>query len=350
MINQVVRLTYPKRFEVTHVDTEYTRDDLIVRPTYMSICQADQRYYNGFRDKQTLEKKLPMSLIHESIGEVVYDPKKEFKLGERVALIPNFPGYVFGKAKSKSVLDKKIGENYCRDGKFRSSGYDGFMQELIIQPRDLVVKIPNFLPDEIAAFTELITISTHAIRRFELFSNQYRERFGIWGDGNVGFLTALLLKNKYPNSHITVYGKYVDKLKLFTFVDEVCLIEDIDNKHMVDHVFECVGGRGSKDAINQAIDIISPGGTVTLLGVSEDLTDINTRLILEKGLILLGNSRSAKVDFVKTIDTFQDGIIHDYLNILISNVVKVNNINDIISAFEKDKNKIYGKTILKWEF
>jgi ribitol-5-phosphate 2-dehydrogenase len=39
----------------------------------MSICAADQRYYTGSRDENVLSKKLPMSLIHEGVGEVVFN-------------------------------------------------------------------------------------------------------------------------------------------------------------------------------------------------------------------------------------------------------------------------------------
>ena len=45
-------------------------DHVIIRPTHLSICNADQRYYQGTRDPEVLAKKLPMALIHEGIGVV----------------------------------------------------------------------------------------------------------------------------------------------------------------------------------------------------------------------------------------------------------------------------------------
>ena len=38
------------------------------------------------------------------------------------------------------------------------------------------------------------------------------------------------------------------------------------------------------------------------MGVSENFVDINTRMILEKGLSLLGNSRSGYEDFAASIE------------------------------------------------
>lgn len=65
---------------------------------------------------------------------------------------------------------------------------------------------------------------------------------------------------------------------------------------MVDHAFECVGGIKSEDAIEQIIDHINPEGCISLMGVSEEPVDVNTRMVLEKGLTLLGNSRSGYED------------------------------------------------------
>lgn len=65
MINQVYQLVAPRQFEVTYNNVDIYSDYVIVRPLYMSICAADQRYYTGSRDENVLSQKLPMSLIHE---------------------------------------------------------------------------------------------------------------------------------------------------------------------------------------------------------------------------------------------------------------------------------------------
>ena len=77
MINIVYRLKSPKFFEESIDEMEL--DGVVVRPTFLSICQADQRYYQGSRPAEILDKKLPMALIHEGIGEVVFDNSNSFK-------------------------------------------------------------------------------------------------------------------------------------------------------------------------------------------------------------------------------------------------------------------------------
>ncbi|MGO1997592.1 MAG: alcohol dehydrogenase catalytic domain-containing protein, partial [Staphylococcus equorum] len=86
MINQVYQLVAPRQFEVTYNNEDIKSDKVIIRPLYLSICAADQRYYTGSRNEKVLKNKLPMSLIHEGVGEVVYDNKGVFEIGTRVIM------------------------------------------------------------------------------------------------------------------------------------------------------------------------------------------------------------------------------------------------------------------------
>jgi ribitol-5-phosphate 2-dehydrogenase (NADP+) len=80
MLNTVYRLVAPGRIEVEFSDIDLLKEDVLVRPTHLSICHADQRYFQGLRATDILKQKLPMALIHEAIGEIVWDPKGEFKV------------------------------------------------------------------------------------------------------------------------------------------------------------------------------------------------------------------------------------------------------------------------------
>ena len=83
----------------------------------------------------------------------------------------------------------------------------------------------------------------------------------------------------------------------FTFADRCFEITEIPEGTAVDHAFECVGGTGAPAAINQIIDQIRPGGTISIMGVTEELAPVNTRMILEKGLTVRGSSRSGRKDY-----------------------------------------------------
>ena len=118
---------------------------------------------------------------------------------------------------------------------------------------------------------------------------------------------------------------------------------------LVDHAFECVGGNAAGQVINQIIDHIQPEGTIAILGVSEDPVPIFTRMVLEKGLRILGTSRSGRADFEGLISLYASNPeVVSYLEKMVGAVVLVRDVKDAVTAFEMDIRKGMGKTIMEW--
>lgn len=339
MINQIYQLVSPRQFEISYNDETLSKDKIVVRPEYLSICNADQRYYTGTRGKEAMKKKLPMALIHEGVGEVVFDPTGQYDRGTKVVMVPNTP----------TEENEYIAENYLKSSKFRSSGYDGFMQDYVFMDPTRLVKLPDDIDLNVAAFTELVTIPMHALSRFEKKAINKRDSFGVWGDGNLGFITCLILRKLFPEAKISIFGKTGYKLDHFSFVDEIYNINEIPEDVNIDHGIECAGGKGSQYAIDQIIDHINPEGSICLLGVSEYPVEINTRMVLEKGITLIGSSRSGLADFQRTVDMYtQYPDIVSKLSLLSGEAVEIKTIQDIIKAFDSDLSNSWGKTVMKW--
>ena len=273
-----------------------------------------------------------------SAPEFRYNP--DLKAGDKVVMIPNVP------VERSDVR----AENYLRSSLFRGSSMDGFMQEYIETVPDRLVAIPDTITNDlVAAFTEMVSVVYHALSRFDRTAHQQRETIGVWGDGNMGYFTALLLKARFPRSKVIVFGVIESKLADFSFADDICLVSQIPKNLTVDHAFECVGGNAAGSVINQIIDHIAPEGTIGLLGVSEDPVPINTRMVLEKGLRLLGTSRSGREDFEGLVRLYSErSDVVEYLEKMVGGVVKVRSIADITNAFEMDIYKQMGKTIMEW--
>ncbi len=337
MINRIYRLFDSKRIEMVQREVNLDTENILIKPEYMSICAADNRYFFGKRKKEILNKKLPMALIHEAIGTILYDPNKEFLPGQKVVIIPNIP----------SLHTNDIKGNYQKDSVFMSSGIDGFMQDILSIRRDRVILLPDDY-SEIYVLSELVSVSINAIDAFEKACNTKKEFLGIWGDGSVGFITGIVLKTLYPKAKIYSFGKNMRKIQLFSYSDKTFIINDIPKDIQLDHCFECVGGVGSEIAINQMIDMINPQGCISLLGVSEEPVSINTRVILEKGINIIGNSRSERCDFEKAIDLIHNNSFFvEYLKSIISQIIEINNESDISYAFEQDISNDF-KTIIRW--
>lgn len=337
MLNRIFRLVDVKRIEMTLSELIVTSDDVLVKPDYLSICAADQRYYLGKRNKAVMKQKLPMALVHEAIGTLVYDPLEQITRGTKVVLIPNIP-----------ALDDGRKGNYREGSSFCSSGTDGFMQDIFAAPRDRLVVLPDN-----ASFTfvlsELVSVAFNAVDAFLRCCHTEKKRIGVWGDGSVGFVMALILKHTFPDSQIVIFGKNLRKLQHFSFAQETYLIDSVSNKVRLDHCFECVGGRGSEAAIAQILELIRPQGCIALLGVSDNFISINTRKVLEKGLLLFGNSRSEKCDFEKAVHLIHSRpSCEQYLKTIISQVIDITKEDDISYAFEQDLLNDF-KTVIKWQ-
>ncbi len=339
MIVQKIRLIDPKEFQVDHEEINLNHN-VIVRPLFLSICEADKRYYFGKRPEKILRQKLPMAIIHEGVGEVVYDSTGTYSVGQRVVMIPNTP----------TQISDRYNSNYDKTSKFRASGFDGFTQGFVEMDKDLLVKYDD-LDMEIGSFIELFSVAMHSVCRFESqFTRSVLKNdiIGVWGNGNFGFMVSMILKEKFPCAKIHVFGTNKAKLDIFKFVDKTFNINDVDGTIKVDHAFECVGGTNAHNAIQQVIDCINPQGIISLLGVSEEKPQIETRMILEKGLILFGSSRSSKVDYEEAIKFLKEHPKYiNYLKLLISEVIEVKCVDDLHRAFSHSSTNTY-KTVMKW--
>ena len=336
MINKVVRLVGVKQFDIYYEELQVFPDKLVVRPDNLSICAADLRYYTGQRNRAVLNKKLPISLIHEATGTVLYDPLNRIKLGSKVVMIPNI----------NISKNDFIKGNYQKTSKFCSSDIDGFMQDYVVCDYDRVIPIGTD-DDEIYVLSELLSVSVNAVLTSMMHMKGSCRRIGIWGDGSLAFLTMIALRSFFPDSEIVIVGHNSRKMLHFIMADDILNTENIPYGMELDCAFECVGGVNSRHAIQQSIEFVRPQGCISLLGVSEDPVPIDTRKVLEKGLCLLGNSRSERCDFEKSVEIIKNNNIRTQLGTIISEKKRIKTISDIYYAFEQAQINDF-KTVMKW--
>ncbi|GLC28680.1 zinc-binding dehydrogenase [Clostridium omnivorum] len=355
--NKVIQLTKPYKFELRDKNIKIDSNDIVVMPTLCYICAADLRYYTGNRRPEALKKKLPMALLHEGIG-IVEESNAAFNKNDRVVLVPNIPGYVLDRKEQKECCIacelEEVGENYCENGIFISSGYDGLMQKFIVHPKECVVKIPDDVPSEIAALSELVTVSYEATKKVKINGD---ERIVVFGDGPVGYLMYCVLSfiYKIPTNNLLIIGTDESKLNMFEFAQKLNIrgdepFYDAASFHPT-YVFECVGGNNMGDAINYAIDIVRRGGSIVSMGVSEQNVAINMRDVLEKGLTIKGSSRSTRHSYPVILEYMRAKLFQDMLSkVICERRFEVDSIEVLKDAFDFAASKDYwGKIMLTFE-
>lgn len=325
MIKEVLRLIKPGAFlpcfEFDDADDE---SRVVVRPQIISICAADQRYFRGKRPQPVLDKKLPMALIHEALGICLYDPLKLIPKGTPCVLIP-----IDCTRELKNL-------NYQPGVRFRSSGCDGFCQELMSIAREEVIPLEEM--KELFVFSELVSVCCQALNRAGLDGPGAAEKtpdIAVLGDGSMGFLMALTCRYCLPGCRLQIFGKHEFKLAYFSFADKIASIYDKAalKTSSCDFCFECVGGEGSQDAIATCQQLCRPCGKIVMLGVSEHPISLNSRLVLEKGLTLAGTSRSVRADFLRAVELIKIPGFYNQLSKMVSDCYEVRNYLDLESSF-----------------
>lgn len=340
------KITEPKRFEIFIEDINC--DDILVRPEYLAVCKADIRYYLGNRDINVLKRKFPMSLVHEATGVVVRDKTGQFLPGQRVVMLPCLKAECDKTKCLKCVRDdNKLLDNYCPESRFRSSNFDGFSKEIINTEAEYLVEIPDEIGAE-AVFSELISVGCCAMRRAGLWDKK-EKKIAVWGDGIMGYIISLVAKYGV-GADVSVVGLSAEKFKKFDFADTY-FVNDIDEMPQVSVAVEAVGGNASASAVNQAIDKLCSGGKIILSGVSNDNAPINTRMVLEHGLTLMGTTRSVRCDFEKAVELLTIPEFRERILRLVEGVDVIENINSYYKAFDAAaRSQALGKRIMKMVF
>lgn len=354
--SRTIQLTEPGQFQQKSIERTLGENEIIVKPETISVCHADLRYFTGKRKKAALDKKLPMALFHEGIGTVVNNNHSSFDLNDRVVIVPNIPGYLLKNIKKEdccSSCQKGLSDNYCENGVFMGSGYDGMAQEFLVIPQECAVRIPDDVPLNTAVLAELCTVSYHAITRSG--SDLKNTHVSVFGDGPVGYLTAAMLHYVFnvPTERLRVFGAVPEKLANFTFAEQHLVHGyDFSNAPKTDIAIECAGGPFSESAANQAIDLMGRGGTLVLMGVSEERVPLNTRDILEKGLAVFGSSRSSTSDFEAVIEAMRSEPYQHVLNKLLPEKNQsVFNASDLTEVMQEVvENKDWKKTFVDFQW
>ena len=244
---------------------EPKKGEVLVKIMAALTCGTDVKTFR--RGHPVLIKSVPSGFGHEFSGivEKLGEGVTNFKIGDRVVAANSAPC-------GECFFCKKGQYNLCENLQFLNGAY----AEYITVPARIVeknmIKIPDDLSFEEAAFTEPLANVVHGAERTDIKAGQ---SVGIIGIGPIGLMFAKYAKLK--GARVIVGGRNEIKLRLakeFAGVDEVVDLKNTENfeevfrnfsdeKRGLDVAIECVG---LPEMWEKTFSLVRAGGTVHFFG------------------------------------------------------------------------------------
>jgi L-iditol 2-dehydrogenase len=241
--------------------------DVLLKVEKVGVCGSDLHYYETGRiGRQIVE--YPFIIGHECSATVaaIGGSVTRVKVGDRVAVDPAVPCH-------KCEQCGMGRENTCEDLRFLGCPGQGggCLCEYIVMPEDSCFPTAGAITLEQAALCEPFSIGVYGVKSAELPQNA---EIGILGTGPIG-LSVLLAARVEKAAKIYVTDKIDARLDAargagadwmgnpnnIDIVGEIIVAEP----HGLDVVIECCG---QQDALDQAFDILKPGGRLVIIGTS----------------------------------------------------------------------------------
>ncbi|OVE76638.1 hypothetical protein BVX97_00630, partial [bacterium E08(2017)] len=287
----------------------------------------------------------PFRVGHESAGvvEAVGPAVTQVKTGDRIAVEPAISCFECDQCKAGRP-------HTCRNLLFLGcpGQVDGCLSEFIVMPQQSCFPIKDSMSFEQAALSEPLAIGWYAVKNSLPVEGK---AIGILGVGPIG-LSVLLSALKQGADRVYVTDKINGRLEHAKNAgavwggnpDEDDIVQAIHSEEpgQLDIVFECCG---QQDALDQAIELLKPGGTLVIVGIPEgdkvsfsidkmrhkEITIRNVRRqvhCVQESLNMIDN-KCIDVDFMVThrfsledsvkafdlVDKYEDGVVKAMVNI-----------------------------------
>jgi L-iditol 2-dehydrogenase len=242
--------------------------DVLLKLGAVGVCGSDIHYYATGRIG-SLMVEYPFTVGHECAGTVVEvgEAVTRVRAGSRVAIEPAMVCGTCDQCRAGR-------ENTCRHNRFLGcpGQAEGSLSEYIVMPEENCFPITDDLGMGAATVSEPLAIAIYAVRQSGLKPGT---KIGILGMGPIGRTVLIAARHAGASA---VYG--TDR------IDERCAaaqqagaswIGNPDRGNVVaeilereplglDIVYECCG---QQKALDQALDLLRPGGTLMLIGIPE---------------------------------------------------------------------------------
>lgn len=264
-----VKLTGIEQMEMVEIDkpSVIEKDEVLIEIKYVGVCGSDVHYYTeGKIGSQVV--KYPFIVGHECSGKIaaVGSEVTHVEVGDLVVVDPSVHcGHCEQCLKGRP--------HTCLNVKFLGcpAQMEGCLQQYIVMPASACYPVNDLMDAEEAALLEPFTIGVYAVKQANIQTNE--KSIAIFGAGPIG-LSVLMKLLADGHTHIGIVEPLEYRREKAVEIGAAWIIdpsaENVAEKveshtnGMLDIVFEA---SGEQDAIDNALQILKPGGKLILIGI-----------------------------------------------------------------------------------
>ncbi len=288
--------------------------DVLLKINSVGVCGSDIHYYTeGKIGDQVIN--FPFTIGHECSATVIETGSgvKKLKPGDVAAIDPLVACHECSQCKSGR-------EHTCLNQKFLGcpGQMEGCLSEFLIMPEENCFVVPQNVNQDLAMLIEPLSIGYYAVQLMLRHSHIEADEgcsAGILGSGPIGLSVMSCLKAfGFKNIFVTDMLDYRLNIASHEGVvwtgnpDKEDVVKSLlkANPERLDFVFECCG---KQEAIDQAVELLKPGGMLLLVGIPEvDFISFNISKIRRKE-ITIQNVRRQNKGVQPVIDLISSGKI-----------------------------------------
>jgi threonine 3-dehydrogenase len=315
-------------------------NDVLVKVRKTAICGTDVHIYNW--DKWA-EKTIPVPMVvgHEFVGEIadIGAAVTDYRRGERVS----GEGHIV----CGHCRNCRAGRGHlCRNTLGVGVNRPGAFAEYLAIPQRNVVRIPDDVPDEIAAIFDPLGNAVHTALSFDLVG----EDVLVTGAGPIGIMGALVAQSVGARKVVItdvnpVRLDLARKVGVQHVVDASSTsLEDVMRAIGMTEGFDVgLEMSGAPPAFRDMIDAMNNGGRIAILGIAPTGFDIDWNKVIFKMLTLKGiYGREMFETWYKMIALVQGPL--DVSGIITHRI----GIDDFQAGFDAMRSGNSGKVVMDW--
>ncbi|MFC3717970.1 L-threonine 3-dehydrogenase [Deinococcus metalli] len=317
-------------------------NDLLIRVRKSSICGTDVHIYKW---DEWARKTIPVPMVvgHEYVGVVagMGSEVRGFEIGDRVS--------GEGHVTCGHCRNCRAGRRHlCRNTLGVGVNRPGSFAEYLVLPAFNAFKLPDDIPDDVAAIFDPFGNAVHTALQFDLVG----EDVLITGAGPIGVMAAAVAKHVGArNVVITDVNDYRLDLARRVGVTRAVNVArenlwDVARGELDMHEGFDVGMEmsGNGAAFAQMVDVMNNGGKIALLGIPAGRVDIDWNAVIFKMLTIRGiYGREMFETWYKMAALIQSGL--DLTPIITHHYA----VSDFQRGFDDMLGGHSGKVILDWE-